>query len=481
MPGQVVPDVAEVVARAASAGRAARSSVVRARARRCRACGATTTRRSDEQLALEPEACARAARRSGADDDLVLDRVDLVVDGLEDREEGVGEPVEDRVDERPARRRAGAAGRARGSARARRSRGGWSRRSRRARRCGPRRLGVQGLARRADAVEDEQDVVVVVVELRPLVPLARVLDRERVPARSWSEIASSVASSGESRSSQKNSSRARRSAISSWWYSESSRTAADGSRGGGRTQGWVRREPARPAAGPPRPPRPRAERGGVEHDALVGRRRVLGDQHPREHGAEQGHPRPRRRARSRGRRRRPGSRPSRPWRARARRRRRRGRRRACRAGPTWRAGSSASSLSRPIALTRAPSTATPNVPPTMRRHRQHAGGDAGLASRSTAFIAAVLIGDITKPMPMPIRMKAGSRNRYERVDLDARLPEQRDGDGDQPAAPSAGAGRCGPTAGRRRGRARSRPASWAGSARRPRAASSRGCSACRAR
>ena len=32
---------------------------------------------------------------------------------------------------------------------------------------------------------------------------------------------------------------------------------------------------------------------------------------------------------------------------------------------------------------------------------------------TTAFMAAVLIGDITRPMPRPIRMKAGRRNRYD--------------------------------------------------------------------
>lgn len=45
------------------------------------------------------------------------------------------------------------------------------------------RLGVLRFAGRAHAVEDEQDVVVVVVELRALIPLARVLDRERVPPK----------------------------------------------------------------------------------------------------------------------------------------------------------------------------------------------------------------------------------------------------------------------------------------------------------
>ena len=57
--------------------------------------------------------------------------------------------------------------------------------------------------------------------------------------------------------------------------------------------------------------------------------------------------------------------------------------------------------------TSAPSTATPNVPPTMRFIERMPEATPALA-RSTAFIAAVLIGDITKPMPTPISMKPGS-------------------------------------------------------------------------
>ena len=56
----------------------------------------------------------------------------------------------------------------------------------------------------------------------------------------------------------------------------------------------------------------------------------------------------------------------------------------------------------------APSTATPKVPPTIRFIDRIPEATPALAW-STEFIAARLIGDITKPMPMPIRMKPGSR------------------------------------------------------------------------
>ena len=56
----------------------------------------------------------------------------------------------------------------------------------------------------------------------------------------------------------------------------------------------------------------------------------------------------------------------------------------------------------------APSAATPNVPPTMRAIDSVPEATPALL-RSTAFIAAALIGDITRPMPRPMAMKAGSR------------------------------------------------------------------------
>ena len=51
--------------------------------------------------------------------------------------------------------------------------------------------------------------------------------------------------------------------------------------------------------------------------------------------------------------------------------------------------------------------ATPNVPPTMRFIERMPEATPAFA-RSTAFIAARLIGDMTKPMPTPISMKPGS-------------------------------------------------------------------------
>ena len=52
--------------------------------------------------------------------------------------------------------------------------------------------------------------------------------------------------------------------------------------------------------------------------------------------------------------------------------------------------------------------ATPNVPPTMRLIDRIPDATPALAG-STAFMAAVLIGDITRPMPRPIRTKAPTR------------------------------------------------------------------------
>ena len=63
---------------------------------------------------------------------------------------------------------------------------------------------------------------------------------------------------------------------------------------------------------------------------------------------------------------------------------------------------------RPTAATSAPSAATPNVPPTIRLIESVPEATPAFV-RSTAFIAAVLIGDITSPIPAPIAMNAGSR------------------------------------------------------------------------
>jgi hypothetical protein len=63
---------------------------------------------------------------------------------------------------------------------------------------------------------------------------------------------------------------------------------------------------------------------------------------------------------------------------------------------------------RPIAATSAPSAATPNVPPTMRVIDSVPDATPAF-ERSTAFIAAVLIGDIVKPMPAPSRMNGTTR------------------------------------------------------------------------
>ena len=64
-------------------------------------------------------------------------------------------------------------------------------------------------------------------------------------------------------------------------------------------------------------------------------------------------------------------------------------------------------LGAPRVATIAPSTATPNVPPTMRFIERMPEATPALVC-STEFIAAVLIGDITKAMPTPIRMKPGN-------------------------------------------------------------------------
>ena len=64
---------------------------------------------------------------------------------------------------------------------------------------------------------------------------------------------------------------------------------------------------------------------------------------------------------------------------------------------------------RPTAATSAPSAATPNVPPTMRLIDSVPEATPAFV-RSTAFIAAVLIGDIVEPdARRPSAMNAGSR------------------------------------------------------------------------
>ncbi len=55
----------------------------------------------------------------------------------------------------------------------------------------------------------------------------------------------------------------------------------------------------------------------------------------------------------------------------------------------------------------APSTATPKVPPTMRFMDRIPDATPALVC-VTEFIAAMLIGDITKAMPTPISTKPGS-------------------------------------------------------------------------
>ncbi len=66
------------------------------------------------------------------------------------------------------------------------------------------------------------------------------------------------------------------------------------------------------------------------------------------------------------------------------------------------------SFERPRPLISAPTIATPNVPPTMRLIDSTPDATPALAW-STAFIAAVLIGDMTRPMPRPISTNAPTR------------------------------------------------------------------------
>ena len=63
---------------------------------------------------------------------------------------------------------------------------------------------------------------------------------------------------------------------------------------------------------------------------------------------------------------------------------------------------------RPTVATSAPSAATPNVPPTIRVIDSVPEATPAFV-RSTAFIAAVLIGDIVKPMPSPSRTNGTKR------------------------------------------------------------------------
>ena len=56
----------------------------------------------------------------------------------------------------------------------------------------------------------------------------------------------------------------------------------------------------------------------------------------------------------------------------------------------------------------APRAATPKVLPTMRVIERIPEATPALL-RSTEFMAAVLMGDITKPMPIPCRMKLTTR------------------------------------------------------------------------
>ena len=71
-------------------------------------------------------------------------------------------------------------------------------------------------------------------------------------------------------------------------------------------------------------------------------------------------------------------------------------------------GSATPSSDEPITLIRAPAAATPNVPPTIRNIESTPEATPALAG-STAFIAAVLIGDMTRPMPTPISTNAPAR------------------------------------------------------------------------
>ena len=71
-------------------------------------------------------------------------------------------------------------------------------------------------------------------------------------------------------------------------------------------------------------------------------------------------------------------------------------------------GSRASSLSRPTVVTSAPIAATPNVPPTMRDIVSTPEATPAFW-RATEFIAAVLIGDMTQPIPSPRTTKDPTR------------------------------------------------------------------------
>ena len=93
--------------------------------------------------------------------------------------------------------------------------------------------GARRVAAAADRVEDEQHVVAVGVELRPLAELDRVLERDRVQAERPRRAPSCPRRRGSVRSSQKNSSRSRSSA------SRSRSTVSSTS---------IRREPTRAAA-----------------------------------------------------------------------------------------------------------------------------------------------------------------------------------------------------------------------------------------
>ena len=73
---------------------------------------------------------------------------------------------------------------------------------------------------------------------------------------------------------------------------------------------------------------------------------------------------------------------------------------------TW--GRDCSRSWRPTEATSAPRAATPNVPPTIRNMLSVPEATPALV-RSTAFMAAMLIGDITAPMPKPSRMNAPIR------------------------------------------------------------------------
>ena len=130
--------------------------------------------------------------------------------------------------------------------------------------------------------------------------------------------------------------------------------------------------------------------------------------------------------------------------------RRRASRPAPGAGRRSRCGSSASRRLRPSAVISAPSAATPNVPPTIRLIERIPDATPALAW-STAFIAAVLIGDMTRPMPMPISTKAPTSERVAGGRRQMALPEQRAGDGDQPGGHQRLAGRCGRPGARRSG------------------------------